>query len=213
MAGLTTFLKRLRGSLFTTRFETEMEAEMQHHLALEIDELIRRGMPPQEARAAAQRTFGSVAHVKDDCRESWGLRRSTRSGRICVRRPQSHEVPLLHRDHPAHARARHRRQHGHLQRRPRRAAQFPALHERRSTRRSEAAADEARAGQRRPVRQGDGRLPITDPIARSARRVSPDGIQSARQGRRVARQDGRGVAEFLRRARRHADQRPHLPRG
>ena len=27
MAGLTTFLKRLRGSLFTTRFETEMEAE------------------------------------------------------------------------------------------------------------------------------------------------------------------------------------------
>jgi len=74
MAGLTTFLKRLRGSLFTTRFETEMEAEMQHHLALEIDELIRRGMSPEEARAAAQRTFGSVAHVKDDCRESWGLR-------------------------------------------------------------------------------------------------------------------------------------------
>ena len=51
MAFLTTFLRRLRGSMFTTRFESEMDAELQHHLELEVEQLVRRGMPPAEARA------------------------------------------------------------------------------------------------------------------------------------------------------------------
>jgi putative ABC transport system permease protein len=74
MAFLTTFLRRLRGSMLTTRFESEMDAELQHHLELEVEQLVRRGMTPAEARASAQRTFGSVAYVKDECRESWGMR-------------------------------------------------------------------------------------------------------------------------------------------
>ena len=31
-------------------------------------------MTPDAARDAARRRFGSVALVKDDCRESWGMR-------------------------------------------------------------------------------------------------------------------------------------------
>ncbi len=71
---LTTWLRRLRGSVQTTAFEQQMDAELRHHLDLEIEQHIRRGMSPQEARAAAHRTFGSVALVKDECRESWGVR-------------------------------------------------------------------------------------------------------------------------------------------
>src|SRR4029077_2453229 len=45
-----------------------------HHLELEIEALIARGMNPAEAADAARRRFGRVAQVKDDCRDSWGLR-------------------------------------------------------------------------------------------------------------------------------------------
>ena len=74
MAMLTTFLRRLRGSFITRDFERDMDAELRHHLELEIEHLVQRGIPLQEARAAAQRTFGSIAYVKDECRESWGVR-------------------------------------------------------------------------------------------------------------------------------------------
>ena len=71
---MTSVLRRLRGSLRSSDFESSMEAEMRHHLELEIEALIARGMNPGEAADAARRRFGSVAQVKDDCRDSWGLR-------------------------------------------------------------------------------------------------------------------------------------------
>ena len=40
----------------------------------EADALVARGMAPEAARDAARQHFGSVALVKDDCRESWGMR-------------------------------------------------------------------------------------------------------------------------------------------
>ena len=51
-----------------------MDAELRHHLELETEALVARGMTPDAARDAARRRFGSVALVKDDCRESWGMR-------------------------------------------------------------------------------------------------------------------------------------------
>jgi len=66
--------RRLRGSVRTSAFEQDMDAELHHHLELETDALIARGMTPEAARDAARRRFGSVALVKDDCRESWGMR-------------------------------------------------------------------------------------------------------------------------------------------
>jgi putative ABC transport system permease protein len=69
-----TLVRRLRGSVRTPAFEESMEAEMRHHLELETEALVARGLDPGAAREAARRRFGSVALVKDGCRESWGVR-------------------------------------------------------------------------------------------------------------------------------------------
>jgi predicted permease len=71
---LLTLFRRLRGSVRTSAFEQNMDAELRHHLEMETEALIASGMPPAAARETAQRRFGSVALVKDDCRESWGMR-------------------------------------------------------------------------------------------------------------------------------------------
>jgi putative ABC transport system permease protein len=71
---LTSVFRRLRGSVRSSAFEDAMEAEMRHHLELETEALVARGMDPVAARDAARKRFGSVAEVKDDCRDSWGMR-------------------------------------------------------------------------------------------------------------------------------------------
>ena len=45
-----TLLRRLRGSIRTSSFEDSMEAELRHHLELETEALIGRGMEPAAAR-------------------------------------------------------------------------------------------------------------------------------------------------------------------
>src|SRR5215204_1437916 len=67
-------LRRFRGSFRNNAFEESMEAELRHHLELEAEMLARRGMSAGEARDLAWRRFGSVAQIKDECRDSWGLR-------------------------------------------------------------------------------------------------------------------------------------------
>ena len=74
MTSLSSLVRRLRGTVRTASFERQMEAELRHHLELETDAGIRRGLSPDEARAEARRSFGSLAQVKDECRDSWGLR-------------------------------------------------------------------------------------------------------------------------------------------
>ena len=74
MPDVLTFVRRLRGSLRSSAFEASMEAELQVHLALETELLVARGMDPCEARLAARERFGSVAQVKDECRDSWRMR-------------------------------------------------------------------------------------------------------------------------------------------
>ncbi len=71
---LLTLFRRLRGSVRTSAFEQNMDEELRHHLELETEALVARGMTPEAARDTARRRFGSVALVKDDCRESWGVR-------------------------------------------------------------------------------------------------------------------------------------------
>src|SRR5262249_23246644 len=48
--------------------------ELAGHIEMETEKNRRRGMAPDEARAAAQRSFGAVALVKDEVRDSWGAR-------------------------------------------------------------------------------------------------------------------------------------------
>jgi predicted permease len=57
-------LLRLRNVFRHERAEEDLAREMAAHLALLEDEYLRRGMTPDEARLAARRALGSVAHAK-----------------------------------------------------------------------------------------------------------------------------------------------------
>jgi len=59
------FLSRLLNLFRGERSEEEVAREIAAHLALLEDDYRRRGMTPDEARLAAHRTMGSVAHAKD----------------------------------------------------------------------------------------------------------------------------------------------------
>ena len=53
------------------RRENELERELRADLELETEEQRHRGLPPQEARWAAQRAFGNTSLVKEDVRAVW----------------------------------------------------------------------------------------------------------------------------------------------
>lgn len=54
--------------------EEDLDRELRAHLDLEAEERRDSGLPPVEARYAAQRAFGNVALVKEDTRAMWGWR-------------------------------------------------------------------------------------------------------------------------------------------
>ncbi len=56
-----------------SRFEREMTAEMTQHIELEIEDRIRSGMTPAEARRTALRDFGGVERWKEEARGARGL--------------------------------------------------------------------------------------------------------------------------------------------
>ena len=56
------------------RFEDEMRDEMQFHLQARIADLVAGGMPGDAAERRARMEFGTVDAIKDDCRQSRGLR-------------------------------------------------------------------------------------------------------------------------------------------
>ncbi len=63
------FCFRVTGLFRRRRFEAEMAEEMRHHLERRTREKIDEGLTPDEARCAAQREFGGVAQVKEQCRD------------------------------------------------------------------------------------------------------------------------------------------------
>ncbi len=54
--------------------EDELDEEVRFHLEMQTRDNVRRGMSPPEARRAAHRRFGAVEQVKEECRDSWGVR-------------------------------------------------------------------------------------------------------------------------------------------
>jgi putative ABC transport system permease protein len=66
--------RALRGLFSRRRQETELDAEMRHHLDLETAANLKRGLPAEEARRAALVTFGGIDQAKEGCRDSWGGR-------------------------------------------------------------------------------------------------------------------------------------------
>src|SRR5215471_4048406 len=60
---------RLRSLFRRPAVDLELEAELRFHLDQLIEENISSGMPPEEARRAAQRTLGGIAQYKEECRD------------------------------------------------------------------------------------------------------------------------------------------------
>jgi putative ABC transport system permease protein len=65
---------RFRSLFRKNRVENELRDELRFHLENMIEENIARGMTPEESRYAALREFGGIEQMKEECRDSWGMR-------------------------------------------------------------------------------------------------------------------------------------------
>ena len=63
------FFSRVRGLFLKRQLEDELTNEIQSHIDLQIEDLVRHGMNRQEARHLALRKFGGVDQVKETYRE------------------------------------------------------------------------------------------------------------------------------------------------
>ena len=64
--------RRLRVLFRRESFDSDLEEEIQAHLEMQAEENEEKGMPPEEARFAAQRQFGNPTLLKESSRELWG---------------------------------------------------------------------------------------------------------------------------------------------
>src|ERR1044072_8661397 len=69
MNSLMIFLSRLRGLFTKRKLEDELSNEIQSHIEMQIEDLVRRGMSAEEARYLALRKFGGVDQVKETYRD------------------------------------------------------------------------------------------------------------------------------------------------
>src|SRR5689334_8267583 len=69
MTSLTIFLSKLRGLFRKRKLEDDLADEIQSHLEMQVEEHVRQGMDPAEARYLALRKFGGVDQVKEVYRE------------------------------------------------------------------------------------------------------------------------------------------------
>jgi predicted permease len=60
---------RLRGLVGRRRLERELDDEVRFHLEMQIEDNVRAGMPPAQARSAAMRSFGGVEPMKETHRD------------------------------------------------------------------------------------------------------------------------------------------------
>jgi predicted permease len=69
MKRLRVFLFRLRALVRSRRMDREIDDEIASHLAEATEEYVRQGLSPEEARWAAQRSFGGVTQTKEVYRQ------------------------------------------------------------------------------------------------------------------------------------------------
>jgi predicted permease len=63
----------LRDVLRLSHMESEMDAELRSHIEAFAEDLIRGGIPPQEAMRRARIEFGSIEQTKEECRKARGI--------------------------------------------------------------------------------------------------------------------------------------------
>src|SRR5215475_857494 len=66
---LYTLPLRLRSLFRRARVEQELEEELRYHIERQTEELIAKGMTPEEARYAALRALGGIEQRKEECRD------------------------------------------------------------------------------------------------------------------------------------------------
>src|SRR5262245_42792392 len=64
----------LRATFRRSGMEREMEHEFRFHIERFAEDLVRTGVPIEEARRRAGAEFGAVEARKEECREAFGLR-------------------------------------------------------------------------------------------------------------------------------------------
>ena len=69
MTRLRIFLSRLRALFRARQMDREIDDEIANHLAEATEEYVRQGLSPEEARRAAQRSFGGVPQAKEVYRQ------------------------------------------------------------------------------------------------------------------------------------------------
>src|SRR5215468_4745361 len=62
---LKSFLRRVRGLWRSEMIHQEIIEELQFHIDMRVEENIRRGMSPDEARRDAERRFGDLTRIKE----------------------------------------------------------------------------------------------------------------------------------------------------
>src|SRR5215467_5059418 len=71
MRGLLAFFKRLGGWKDRDGRERELREELEAHFQMHVEDNIRAGMTPEEARRAARVKFGSVDSAEEAVRTQW----------------------------------------------------------------------------------------------------------------------------------------------
>jgi hypothetical protein len=73
MTRLRIFIHRLCGLFLKRKMERDLEDEIRSHLDMQIEDNLRLGMSPEEARYEALRKFGGVEQVKESYRDRSSL--------------------------------------------------------------------------------------------------------------------------------------------
>src|SRR5215472_7505016 len=62
-----------RAMVRRSRMEREMDAELRFHIEAFVGDLVRRGVPGEQALRRARIEFGGVERAKEECREERGI--------------------------------------------------------------------------------------------------------------------------------------------
>src|ERR1017187_4549927 len=67
-------LYRLRALFRRDSMEAELDEELRAHLAHQVEKYVQSGMSREAAERRARIEFGGLDQVKEECRDSWGVR-------------------------------------------------------------------------------------------------------------------------------------------
>jgi hypothetical protein len=67
------FRSWLQATLRRSRMESDMRDELHFHIEAYAEDLVRSGLPRQEAMRRAKVEFGGAERVKEECREARGI--------------------------------------------------------------------------------------------------------------------------------------------